>query len=166
MERHLAYIGIGSNLGNRMANCKNAIQTLKALPNCILLRTSSFYATDPIGLVEQPSFINGVILLETAENAHSLLRQMLAIETSFGRMRTLAWGPRTIDLDLLFFDDQIIETAELSVPHPLLHKRRFVLEPLNEIAPGFNHPSLGRTVAELLADLEDGDQRVEVFVGQ
>jgi 2-amino-4-hydroxy-6-hydroxymethyldihydropteridine diphosphokinase len=91
---------------------------------------------------------------------------MLAIETSFGRMRTLAWGPRTIDLDLLFFDDQIIETPELSVPHPLLHERRFVLLPLNEISPGFCHPSLGKTVGELLADLKDGDQRVEVLVGQ
>jgi 2-amino-4-hydroxy-6-hydroxymethyldihydropteridine diphosphokinase len=166
MKRHLAYIGFGSNLGNRIENCKNAIESLETLPNCILLKTSSFYESEPIGLVEQPSFINGVILLETAKDAHSLLRQMLAIETSFGRMRTLNWGPRTIDLDLLFFDDQIIETPELSVPHPFLHERRFVLLPLNEISPGFHHPSLGKTVGELLADLTDGDQRVEVLVGQ
>jgi len=119
-----------------------------------------------VGLVEQPPFINGVVLLETAEDAHWLLGQMLAIETSFGRMRDLKWGPRSIDLDLLFLDDLIIESPELSVPHPLLHERRFVLEPLNEISPGFRHPCLGKTVAELLAELKDGEQRVEVLINR
>ena len=141
-----------------------AIEALAALPACLLLKTSSFYETAPIGLVEQPSFVNGVVLLETAKDAHWLLRQMLAIETSFGRTRTLKWGPRSIDLDLLFLNGLIIETPDLSVPHPFLHERRFVLEPLNEISPLFRHPSLGKTVAELLADLSDGDQRVEVLI--
>ena len=113
--------------------------------------------------MEQPAFINGVVLLETAEDAHWLLGQMLKIEKSFGRIRTLKGGPRSIDLDLLFFDDQIINTPELSVPHPLLHERRFVLEPLNELAPDFRHPSLGRRVADLLHDLPDGEERVEVL---
>jgi len=163
MGRHQAYIGFGSNLGNRLNNCRNAIGALGALPLCSLLKTSSFYETSPVGLVEQPAFINGVVLLETSEDAHWLLRQMLEIENIYGRIRTLKWGPRSIDLDLLFFDDQIINTPELSVPHPFLHERRFVLEPLNEMAPGFRHPSLGKSVADLLHDLKDGDQRVEVL---
>ena len=163
MKRHQVYIGFGSNLGDRLSNCRNAIGALGALPFCSLLKTSSFYETAPIGLVEQPPFINGVILLETAEDAHWLLRQMLEIEKTFGRIRTLKWGPRSIDLDLLFFDDQIINSPELSVPHPFLHERRFVLEPLNEVAPSFCHPSLGKRVADLLHDLKDGDQLVEVL---
>ena len=163
METHRAYIGFGSNLGNRLENCRSAIEALVTLPTCILRKTSSFYETEPVGLVEQPFFINGVLLLETAEDAHWLLRQMLGIETSLGRIRTLTWGPRSIDLDLLLFDDLIIESPELSVPHPRLHERRFVLEPLNEISPSLRHPSLGKTVAELLADCKDGNQRVEVL---
>jgi 2-amino-4-hydroxy-6-hydroxymethyldihydropteridine diphosphokinase len=163
MKRHHAYIGFGSNLGDRLNNCRNAIGALAALPPCSLLKTSSFYETSPVGLVEQPTFINGVVLLETTEDAHWLMQQMQEIEKTFGRIRTLKWGPRSIDLDLLFFDDQIINTPELSVPHPSLHERRFVLEPLNEVAPDFRHPSLGKSVADLRNDLKEGDQRVEVL---
>ena len=164
MTKHHAYIGFGSNLGNRKENCRNAIEALARLPTCSLLKTSSLYETDPVGPVEQPAFINGVILLETARDAHWLMRQMLDIEISFGRIRTSKWGPRSIDLDLLFFDDLIIDSPQLCVPHPFLHERRFVLEPLNEISPDLSHPSLGKTVAELLADLSAGDQRVEVII--
>ena len=163
MKIHEAYIGFGSNLGDRLENCRNAIGALAALPPCSLLKTSSFYETSPVGMVDQPAFINGVVLLETDEDAHWLLRQMLEIEKTFGRIRNLKWGPRSIDLDLLFFDDQIINTPELSVPHPSLHERRFVLEPLNEVASDFRHPSLGKSVADLLNDLKDGEQRVEVL---
>ena len=164
MKTHRAYIGLGSNLGNRLESCRNAVDALAALPTCSVLQTSSFYETTPVGLVEQPAFINGVVLLETGKDAQWLLREMLAIEDTFGRIRTLKWGPRSIDLDLLFFDDLIIDMPDLSVPHPLLHERRFVLEPLNEIAPDLRHPCLEKTVAELLDDLEDGHQRVEVVV--
>ena len=163
MQRHQAYIGFGSNLGNRLNNCRNAIGALGALPLCRGIKTSSFYETSPVGLVEQPAFINGVVLLETSEDAHWLFHQMLKIENIYGRIRTLKWGPRSIDLDLLFFDDQIINTPELSVPHPFLQERRFVLEPLNEVAPNFRHPSLGKRVADLLHDLKDGDQLAEVL---
>ena len=163
MHRHQAYIGFGSNLGNRLNNCRNAIGALGELPLCKVIKTSSFYETSPVGLVEQPAFINGVVVLETSEDAHGLFHRMLEIENLYGRIRTLKWGPRSIDLDLLFFDDQIINTPELSVPHPFLHERRFVLEPLNEVAPSFRHPSLGKRVADLLHDLKDGDQLVEVL---
>lgn len=163
MKKHEAYIGFGSNLGNRLNNCRNAIGALGELPFCSLLKTSSFYETSPVGLLEQPAFINGVVLLETAKDAHWLLRQMLNIEKSLGRIPTLKWGPRSIDLDLLLFDDQIVNTPELYVPHPSLHERRFVLEPLSEVAPNFRHPSLKKSIADLLHDLQDGNQRVEVI---
>ena len=163
MDKHNAYIAFGSNMGNRLENCKNAVEALAKLPKCSLLKTSSFYETAPMGLLEQPSFINGVVLLESAEDAHWLLRRMQEIETALGRIRTIKWGPRSIDLDLLLFDDLIIDSPELSLPHPLLHERRFVLEPLMEIAPNLNHPTLAKTVAALLDDLQDGDQRVEVL---
>ena len=164
MKRHQAYIGFGSNLGNRLENCRKAITALAELPSCGLTETSSFYESSPVGLVEQPSFINGVVRLETTRDAHWLLQQMLDIENVLGRVRSLKWGPRTIDLDLLFFDDLIIESPELSLPHPLLHERLFVLKPLHEIAPEFRHPRLEKTVGELLNNLKSGDQQVEVLL--
>ena len=162
MTVHRAYIGFGTNLGDRLASCRKALAALAALPGCRLSRTSSLYETEPVGLTEQPPFFNGVALLETEGDARWLLGQLLTIEVDLGRVRGVRWGPRTIDLDLLLFDEEIIASVELTVPHPRLHERRFVLQPLHEIAPALRHPVLGKTMGELLEALGEEGGAVEV----
>jgi 2-amino-4-hydroxy-6-hydroxymethyldihydropteridine diphosphokinase len=160
---HRAYISFGSNLGDRLASCENALAALAALPGCRLGLTSSLYETEPVGRTDQPHFINGVALLETAGDARWLVGQLLAIEANLGRVRGAKWGPRTIDLDLLLFDEEIIDSVELTVPHPRLHERRFVLQPLHDIAPDLRHPLLGKTIGELLVALGKEGGGVEVI---
>jgi 2-amino-4-hydroxy-6-hydroxymethyldihydropteridine diphosphokinase len=163
MGVHYAYIGFGANLGDRLAACRKALMRLAGLSGCKLMRISSLYESEPVGVTDQPRFINGVALMRTEENAHWLLRHLLAIEGDLGRVRGAKWGPRTMDLDLLLFDEEIITSAELTVPHPRLHERRFVLQPLHDIAPGLRHPVLGKSVAELLAGLGEEGGAVEVI---
>jgi 2-amino-4-hydroxy-6-hydroxymethyldihydropteridine diphosphokinase len=114
---------------------------------------SSWYLTEPIGLDDPEWFINGVILLETSLSPEGLLAQLLEIEASLGRKRTVKWGPRSIDLDLLSYDQLIMRRPELTLPHPFLEKRRFVLEPMAEIAPDYVHPILQKTIAKLRDEL-------------
>jgi len=162
MTVHHAYIGLGANLGDRVATCRKALAALASLPGCRLLRTSSLYETEPVGLTDQPLFINGVVLLETERDARWLLARLLDIEADLGRVRGTRWGPRTIDLDLLFFDEEIMTSTELTIPHPRVHERRFVLQPLHEIAPKLRHPVLEKTIGELLDVLGGGGGAVAV----
>jgi len=163
MTAHHAYIGFGANLGDRLATCRKALAAIAALPGCRVVKISSLYETEPMGLTDQPRFINGVALLETEGDARWLLAQLLAIEADLGRVRGARWGPRTVDLDLLLFDKEIIASVELTVPHPRLHERRFVLRPLHDIAPHLRHPVLEKTMEELLQALGEEGGVVEMI---
>jgi len=155
--KRLAAIALGSNLdsaaGDRAANLRSAIDHLAALGT--VAAVSGFYDTAPVGFLDQPRFLNAAVLLETALAPLDLLHALLGIEKTMGRDRssTVAKGPRIIDLDLLLVGDEILHSPELTLPHPAMRERRFVLEPLAEIAPAMLDPVSGKTIAELLADL-------------
>ena len=158
--RHIVYIGIGSNVGDKAYQCEQGISEIQKLDRHRLLARSSLYKTQPIGYTEQDWFINLVIKIETEMDAPALLSSLKEIESRLGRVETLRWGPRTIDLDILFFNDHQIQTDELTVPHPLIQDRQFVLVPLAEIDPNLTHPVLKKTVKELLERLKE-DRGVE-----
>jgi len=150
----LAYIGLGSNLGDRRGALERAIAALSAAPGVIVQRVSSFHETEPVGGPPgQGMFLNAAAVLETTLDPLRLLHVLQEIEAQSGRRRTVRWGERTLDLDLLLYADQIVEQPELTIPHPRLSVRRFVLEPLVEVAPEAVDPVTKRTIAELLADL-------------
>ena len=159
-QMNRAYIGIGSNLGDRHQNCLMAVDMLQKTPGCKLTGHSDWYVTEPVGVKEQERYINGVALISTELSAHDLLKTLLAIEQNMGRVRRKRWESRIIDLDLLLYGREVINEKHLTVPHPLMHVRRFVLVPLVELEPNLIHPSLGLTMSELLAQLPEDDQEV------
>jgi 2-amino-4-hydroxy-6-hydroxymethyldihydropteridine diphosphokinase len=147
------FISIGSNLGDRVLNCKKALGEISAFAK--ILRVSSAYETEPVGNEDQPSFINCAAEIETALPPPELLKRLREVEDKLGRVRDEIWGPRTIDIDLIFYDDLIVDTEELKIPHVSAHARRFVLEPICEIDPWLVHPGFGVRVYELLDRLEN-----------
>lgn len=152
--RHKAYIAIGSNLGDRRMNLAAAIQLLGASPDVRVKKESPIYETAPYGYVDQPAFLNGCIEIETLRTPEELLILLHEIELKLGRRREMRWGPRTIDLDILFYDQQVIDTPDLHIPHIDMQNRMFVLKPLSDIAGYIRHPVINKTVDEMLGYLE------------
>jgi len=152
---HTAYIAMGSNLGDRRTTITAAIEALRADEGVFEVELSSLVETDPIGgSVGQERYLNGAARVRTSRDASSLLELMLAVEQRLGRLRREHWGPRPIDLDLLLFDDVVIDQPELTVPHPRMCERVFVLRPLGEIAGDVIHPVRMQSIRELLSHLE------------
>jgi len=154
---HRVYIGLGSNLGNRRAHYQKALELIAALPKTRIVKRSSLYESEPHGDAKN-WYINGVIEIETEFLPDKLLQRLQAIEQAMGRKKTpqtKKWAPRKIDLDILLFENQTLDTRTLKIPHPELHNRRFVLIPLSELAPHVTHPRLGVTIAKLVAHLKD-----------
>lgn len=149
-----AYVGLGANLGDREATLRRALELLAAEPEIELVAVSRFRETDPVGYLEQPRFLNGAAALETTLSPRALLERLLAVERTLGRTREgPRYGPRTVDLDLLAYGDDILDEPGLAVPHPRLHERRFALEPLADLDPALAVPGRG-TVRDLLAALD------------
>lgn len=151
---HKAYLSVGSNMGERQKYIEDGVRALKENPKMKHVRVSDIIETEPYGGVEQDNFLNGVIEIETLLEPEELLDALHEIENYAGRERTLRWGPRTLDLDILFFDKLVYESDTLVIPHPDIQNRTFVLQPLSTMAPNYRHPVLGTTVCQELDELE------------
>ncbi|MFZ0321478.1 MAG: 2-amino-4-hydroxy-6-hydroxymethyldihydropteridine diphosphokinase [Candidatus Sulfotelmatobacter sp.] len=150
----MSYLSLGSNIGTREENLREARERLAKIGR--VTRTSSFYETEPVEFTEQPWFFNCAVGLETDQTPQRLMRSILKIEEEMGRRRIQKKGPRTIDIDILLFGDSILDSEQVVIPHPAMHERRFVLEPLAEIAPEVRHPVMNKTILELRDALPPG----------
>ena len=150
----VAYIAIGSNLASPLEQVNAALKALGDIPESHILAVSSFYRTPPLGPQDQPDYLNAAVALETSLAPEELLNHTQRIELQQGRVRKAErWGPRTLDLDIIFYDDLVYESEDLIIPHADMHNRIFVLEPLMQLCPGYRHPVLGQTVAQLYHQL-------------
>lgn len=150
IDEMTAYIGIGSNLGDREENLNKAINTLTRVNGIEVLRTSQLYDTAPIGYTDQPNFLNGVVEIKTKLAPCTLLKVCHQIEDELKRVHTIKWGPRTIDLDILLYGNIVINEENIVIPHPRMNERKFVLEPLSELIPNIVHPVTNSTIHEML----------------
>ncbi len=152
------YLGLGSNLGDRLLNLMNCLNLLQASGQISIVQFSPIYETEPVGVVDQPWFLNMAIEIETELEPFGLLQLTQSTEKQIGRIRTHRWGPRVIDIDILFFGRTILRQPMLHLPHRMLQHRKFVLLPLKDIAPGFIHPELNEDIDQLLAVCQDTSQ--------
>ena len=163
-DLHIAYISVGSNMGDRLQNCRQGIKSLTSSGPIRLLAQSSVYMTEPVDYLEQDWFINIAIKLETDLDPLQLLDKIESIQRAAGRLQDeIRFGPRVLDLDIIFFDDRIIGSERLVVPHPRMHQRRFVLKPICDIDPTFMHPVLKKDMLTLLNGLGEDEQKVIEF---
>ena len=159
---HTAIISIGSNLGDKLDNCRRAVDALRALDHTTVVACSRFYKTAPVDYLDQDWFVNAAVKIATRFDAHTLLDALKRIQQRAGRYAdVIRFGPRIIDLDIIFYDETVIDTPDLLIPHPRLHKRRFVLQPICDIDPAIVHPILKKDVWALLERLDDDAQSVE-----
>lgn len=152
---HNVYLSLGSNMGDKEDNINKAIQLINYEEDCRVILVSSLLDTKPVGPVEQDDFLNGALYMQTILSPKELLHLIGVVENKLKRERVIHWGPRTIDLDILLYDDEIVQTSELTIPHVEMTNREFVLEPMVEIAPWLRHPVFGKTMKELLRELKN-----------
>ena len=158
---HPVFISVGSNLGGKLDNCLRGIAALTESAESSLLEASRFFRTSPVDYADQDWFVNAAVKIKTSLAPLVLLDKLVSIQQQMGRKAdSVRFGPRVLDLDILLYDDWVIRTPRLTIPHPRMHKRAFVLQPICDINPSIIHPVLGQTVADLLSHLDDEDQRV------
>ena len=156
--KYKAFVGIGSNLGVPTENCEEAICLLNTSPKIEIVDRSNLYESEPVGEIPQNWFVNTTVAIKTSLDPESLLEELFKIENSLGRKRREKWGPRIIDLDILVYENYVINSATLTLPHPEMTKRRFVLLPLSEFAGDYEHPIENKTISELLKELPENPQ--------
>ncbi len=155
MTQSIVFLGLGANIGNRVKALKEAERLISEIDGILVVSSASLYETEPVGIVDQPSFINSALKIKTALYPTELLGRLKEIEREMGRVDTIRWGPRIIDIDILLFGNIVINKKGLTIPHPEMAKRAFVLVPLSEIAPNVIHPVLAKSIRELVDDLGD-----------
>jgi len=164
MKGHIAYISVGSNIGNKLENCKKGVDALIRFDSVTLKAQSLFYKTDPVDYLNQDWFINYVIKIETSLGPVDLLNRLKSIQKDAGRVNdAIRFGPRILDLDIILFDDAVVNSENLTIPHSRMHKRRFVLKPLCDIDPEVIHPVFKKNIKYLLDNMDDKEQRIAEY---